>query len=172
MSDLSPTPADQSRCPACGNPREACCCSKRKACDLIPSGDAGIGLSDLLSYDADVRRSAIMRVSRGRLYEFSQLLVNRLAVEPSVENQRHIIRALGNLRCVASCPDILALASVCIANDEMDLRGGDAAAVLGMLGYEPARSFLEQLLDSPLEWNRQNARRALRLLDAPEGSPR
>lgn len=154
-------------CPFCESPIDAgsCSCGAFDASRVDDDDGYAFSPDDLVCDDEQRRRWAIIAVSKQGLHDHAAALLDRLAVEPSNANRRHIVRALGSLGCVEACPVILALAEAAAATDSMDLIVGDVARVFGDLRYELARPLLTKLLDAPQEWTRQNARRALRLLE-------
>jgi hypothetical protein len=52
---------------------------------------------DLQDSDEDVRRFAIIHISKYKLTEHEEKLLNVLMTDPSVSNRRHVVRALGKI---------------------------------------------------------------------------
>jgi HEAT repeat protein len=113
--------------------------------------------SDLDSSNAEIRRAAIIFISKQRLQQFENALLKMLATEPTYSNRRHIVRALGNLGSQKSVPTLLS----CL-DARQDLVVGDAAEALGKLKVTEAISRLQCLSDSPVEWIANKSRWALR----------
>lgn len=109
--------------------------------------------------DETQRRWAIIDASRSRDAGMLPQLLARLAGGESPDNERHIVRALGNIggpQAEARLVELLA--------SRRDLILGEIAQALGKLGSRAAKPGLEALLDHESEWVRQNARFALRRL--------
>lgn len=109
---------------------------------------------DLKSPDANVRRLAIMTISKEKKNRFEDVLLNLLGKEVDIANRRHIVRALGNMGTVTSASVLLHI----LAN-ESGLILGEAAEALGKLGVKEAIPKLNDLrqcgsgfVENKVEW--------------------
>jgi len=117
-------------------------------------------LSDLASEDEDLRRWAVIDISKSRNPVYVPELLRRFSIEPSEHVRRHIVRALGNIRSSAAVPMLLD-----ILTNGSGLIIGDAAEALGRLREPAARDALARLVGSKQDWVRNKATWALRQLD-------
>lgn len=112
--------------------------------------------------DAEVRQFAIITISRARAAEYLDDLLHVIEVEPCLDNLRHAVRAIGELRSKRAVPVLLA-----IMDEYSGPIVGDAIGALGLIGAEEARGRIEELIDSDVAWIANQARRAIKLLDDP-----
>jgi HEAT repeat protein len=111
---------------------------------------------DLQSADENLRRFAIIHISKERLTDFENHLVEMMATEQSYANRRHIVRALGKIGTARSIGLLLGILS-----EPDGLILGDAAQALGRLRVPDAVGRLQELTASRVEWIAGQARWAL-----------
>lgn len=116
---------------------------------------------NLESPDADVRRLAVIKVSRTQLGEFAVDVLELARNDPDESVRRHAIRALGNLRFRDAVPFLME-----VLESEGGLIVGDAVQALGKLGAHQARYAIESLRNSDIPWVAEQARCALKALSA------
>jgi HEAT repeat protein len=119
--------------------------------------------ADLDSCEEDVRRWAIIHISRNKLRQYEDKLINLLAAESGINNRRHLVRALGKIGSQRALSRIIE-----IIKDEEGLIVGDAAEALGRLRAAEAKTILEGLAASPIPWIANKSRWALKELARAE----
>lgn len=126
---------------------------------MAEEAEAEYETGDLESPDEDMRRFAIMKISRtadaSRLPELLRLLET-----DTYDNCRHIARALGHIGGAEAERRLLDLLS-----SEEGLILGDTARALGALRIASARARLEVLLKHPIPWVKDSARWALKQIE-------
>jgi HEAT repeat protein len=110
----------------------------------------------LQSPDEDVRRLAIMHISKERLTSFEGRMLKLLRTEPTDANRRHIVRALGKIGTASSVDTLLE-----VLKGQKGLILGDAAEALGRLKVSDAVERLRELRSSDVDWIANKARWAL-----------
>ena len=114
---------------------------------------------DLQSQDEDLRRIAIIEVSRKKMRQFEDSLLFLLSNEPSISNRRHIIRALGNIGTAKSTPVLLGILS-----KESGLILGDVAEAVAKLGIRDAVPMLKQLTNCGIDFVKTRSKYAIKKL--------
>ena len=102
------------------------------------------------------RRLKLIDASRSRSAALLPQLLSRLDSDETVENKRHVVRALGKIGGPKAEAKLLQL-----LESERGLILGDVAHALGLLRVKRAAPALERLLQHRTEWVRQNAEFAL-----------
>jgi HEAT repeat protein len=121
---------------------------------------------NVTSPDEDERRYAVIAISKHKLTQYEDILLNRFPVETN-DNKRHIVRALGNLATGKTVPFLMNLVT-----QEQGLILGDIARALGQLKVQEAQPHLFCLTNSPIPWVADSARYALRRIEGnQEKSP-
>jgi hypothetical protein len=108
----------------------------------------------------DLRRWCVIYISKNRLVQYENALLDLLETERDVSNQRHIVRGLGNIGSARSVEPLLR--HLC---QGQGLILGDVAEALGKLNVRDARPEIERLTQSEVCWVAEKARWALRQLD-------
>ncbi len=114
---------------------------------------------DLQSPSEDLRRWAIIAVSRKKMRQFEDALLGLLGNESSTSNRRHIIRALGNIGTAKSTPVLLE-----VLNKESGLILGDVAEAVAKLGIKDAVPMLKQLTDCGIDFVETRSKYAIKKL--------
>jgi HEAT repeat protein len=110
--------------------------------------------------DEERRRWNLIDASRAGDRDLLPQLLARLDSDETVENKRHVVRALGNIGGPEAEAKLLELLTT-----ESGLILGDLANALGRLRLRAALPALKELKDHPLEWVRQNVAFAERRLE-------
>jgi HEAT repeat protein len=113
----------------------------------------------LESKDEDLRRWAIIEVSRKKMRQFEDALLGLLGSEPSVSNRRHLVRGLANIGTAKSAPVLLR-----VLDNEFGLILGDVAEAVAKLGMKEAVPMLEQLTNCGIDFVENRAKHAIKKL--------
>jgi hypothetical protein len=113
--------------------------------------------SDITSPDETFRRWAVIDISKHKMRDYEDVLLQRYCSEESYDLKRHIVRALGNIGGEKTCTLLVAA-----VRTEQGLILGEIAEAIGKLRIRDAIPDLLQLEKSPVSWVSQKARWALR----------
>jgi|GEM_PF-3323415 len=103
---------------------------------------------NLIDPNDDIRRLAIIEISKRRMTELEDRLIHCLeSTEKSEANRRHIVRALGN---IGSSKSIGIIRATLEKSDS--LIAGEAAEALAKLGDKSALATIMRLVDSPIQF--------------------
>lgn len=121
-----------------------------------PSGTTAMGGGGDYHFDQrhlsdpndDLRRFAIIEISRRRMNEFEDKLIHCLkSTEKNDANRRHIVRALGN---IGTSTSIAAIRPILEKGEGLIV--GEAAEALAKLGDKDALQTIGRLVDSPIQF--------------------